>query len=167
MAPMKLALLTASLLLISLLNALAAEQQKIDRILVVKSEHRLQLLKGGTVVRTYTVAIGRGGVAPKQQQGDHKTPERIYRIDRRKANSRFHRALRISYPNDADRERARQLGVDPGGDIMIHGIMNGFRWIGSMHRMFDWTDGCIAVTDEEIDEIWALVPDGTAVEIRH
>jgi len=167
MAPMKLALLTASLLLISVLNALAAEQQKIDRILVVKSQHRLQPLNGGTVVRTYTVAIGRGGVAPKQQQGDHKTPERIYRIDRRKANSRFHRALRISYPNDADRERARQLGVDPGGDIMIHGIMNGFRWIGSMHRMFDWTDGCIAVTDEEIDEIWALVPDGTAVEIRH
>lgn len=167
MAPMKQALLTASLLLISLLNALAAEQQKIDRILVVKSEHRLQLLNGGTVVRTYTVAIGRGGLAPKQQQGDHKTPEGIYRIDRRKANSRFHRALHISYPNDADRERARQLGVDPGGDIMIHGIMNGFGWVGSMHRMFDWTDGCIAVTDEEIDEIWALVPDGTAVEIRH
>ena len=164
---MKQALLTASLLLISLLNALAAEQQKIDRILVVKSEHRLQLLNGGTVVRTYTVAIGRGGLAPKQQQGDHKTPEGIYRIDRRKANSRFHRALHISYPNDADRERARQLGVDPGGDIMIHGIMNGFGWVGSMHRMFDWTDGCMAVTDEEIDEIWALVPDGTAVEIRH
>ena len=80
--------------------------------------------------------------------------------------SRFHRALHVSYPDAADRERARKLGIDPGGDIMIHGIQNGLGWLKGSQRLVDWTDGCIAVTDEEIEEIWRMVPNGTPIEIR-
>jgi len=141
-------------------------QQKVTRVLVLKREHKLQLVDGEKVIRTYTVALGRGGLSPKRRQGDHLTPEGLYQIDRRNKNSRFYRALHISYPNEIDRERALKLGVNPGGDIMIHGITNGLSWLGSMHRAIDWTDGCIAVTDAEIDEIWSMVPDGTPVEIR-
>jgi murein L,D-transpeptidase YafK len=141
-------------------------QAKVQRVLVLKRQHQMLLLNGNNVVKTYTVAIGRGGLAPKERQGDHRTPEGLYEIDRRKSNSRFHRALHVSYPNEADRERASMLGVSPGGDIMIHGVMNGLGWLGSMHRLIDWTDGCIAVTDAEIEEIWRAVPDGTPVEIR-
>ena len=129
--------------------------------------HELQLLDtGNNVMRTYSIAIGRGGVEPKQRQGDHKTPEGLYVIDRHNRDSRFHRALHVSYPSKADEERARKLGVDPGGDIMIHGIQNGLGWLGPLHRAVDWTDGCIAVTDAEMDEIYSAVPDGTPVEIR-
>ena len=135
-------------------------------MLVLKKEHKMELFSGETIIKTYSVAIGRGGLAPKQRQGDHLTPEGMYQIDRRNKNSRFYRALHVSYPNDVDRERARQLGVDPGGDIMIHGITNGLGWLGSLHTAIDWTDGCIAVTDADMDEIWLFVPDGTPVEIR-
>jgi murein L,D-transpeptidase YafK len=142
-------------------------QRAASKVLVLKTEHKLMLLdSNNNVMRTYSIAIGRGGVAPKERQGDHKTPEGLYVIDRHKKDSRFHRALHVSYPTDADRERARRLGADPGGDIMIHGIQNGLGWLGSLHRAADWTDGCIAVTDAEIDEIYAAVPDGTPIEIR-
>ena len=142
-------------------------QQRASGILVLKAEHKLLLLdSNNNVIRTYAVAIGRGGVEPKQRQGDQRTPEGLYIIDHHKKDSRFHRALHVSYPSDADRERARRLGADPGGDIMIHGIENGLGWLGSLQRRVDWTDGCIAVTDAEIDEIYAAVPDGTPVEIR-
>ena len=138
-----------------------------SKVVVLKTEHKLLLLDdSGNVIGTYSVAIGRGGVEPKQRQGDHRSPEGLYLIDHHKRDSRFHRALHVSYPNDADRERARKLGVDPGGDIMIHGIQNGLGWLGPLHRNLDWTDGCIAVTDTEIEEIYAAVPDGTPVEIR-
>jgi len=141
--------------------------QHASKVLVLKTDHKLLLLDGGNnVMRTYSIAIGRGGIEPKQHQGDHKTPEGFYVIDRHKANSRFHRALHISYPNDADRQRAQELRVDPGGDIMVHGIQNGLGWLGPLHRGVDWTDGCIAVTDIEIDEIYSAVPDGTPIEIR-
>lgn len=141
-------------------------QTKVTRVLVLKKEHSLQLLDGEKVIKTYKVVLGRGGLAPKQRQGDHRTPEGLYEIDYRNKSSRFHLALHISYPNQVDRERARKLGVNPGGDIMIHGITNGLGWLGSMHRIIDWTDGCIAVTDGEIEEIWSMVPDATPVEIR-
>lgn len=154
------------LLLLAVEFAFAFQQQKIDRVLIRKKEHKLELLSGKSIVKTYSVAIGKGGLSQKERQGDHKTPEGLYTIDRRKENSSFHRALHISYPNEADIERASKLGVKPGGDIMIHGIANGLGWLGSLHRRLDWTDGCIAVTDAEIEEIWSLVPDGTPVEIR-
>lgn len=154
------------LLIVFASSALPTPQQKASRVLVLKKEHKMELFSGETVIETYTVALGRGGLSPKQREGDHLTPEGLYQIDHRNKNSRFYRALHVSYPNEADRERARKLGVNPGGDIMIHGITNGLGWLGSMHRMMDWTNGCIAVTDAEMDEIWLLVPDGTPVEIR-
>jgi murein L,D-transpeptidase YafK len=95
-----------------------------------------------------------------------RTPEGMYRLDGRYAKSQFHMALHISYPNASDRERARRLGVKPGSDILIHGLPNGQGSIGKAHLQSDWTWGCIAVTDEEIEEIWRLVPNGTVVEIR-
>ena len=117
-------------------------------------------------MRTYRIAIGRNPVGAKRRQGDHKTPEGEYIVDAKKSESRFHLALHLSYPNLVDRERAQKAGVDPGGDIEIHGLENGLGWISGLQRHFDWTDGCIAVTDSEIDEIWKMVDVGTVVEIR-
>lgn len=139
---------------------------KADSILILKKDHVLELLRSGKVIRTYKVALGRGGLAPKQREGDARTPEGRYTIDSRNEHSAFYRALHISYPSEDDKKRAVRLGVSPGGAIMIHGIKNGFGWLGQRHRLVDWTAGCIAVTDEEIDEIWNLVPVGTPVEIR-
>ncbi|MGA2890577.1 MAG: L,D-transpeptidase family protein [Terracidiphilus sp.] len=139
--------------------------QKVDSILVLKKEHVLKLLAGGKVIRTYKVALGSGGLAPKEREGDGRTPEGHYVIDARNAVSHYHKALHVSYPNAEDRARAAKLGVSPGGAIMIHGLPNGMGAIGAAHRLYDWTLGCIAVTDDEIDEIWNLVPVGTPVEI--
>jgi murein L,D-transpeptidase YafK len=138
----------------------------VDKVLVKKKDHKLLLMNGDVVVKSYSIALARGGLEPKQRQGDHKTPEGLYVIDSRNQASRFHRALHISYPSEADKEWARKLSLDPGGDIMIHGIQNGLGWLGASQRLIDWTDGCIAVTDEQIEEIWRLVPNGTPVEIR-
>ncbi len=137
-----------------------------DRVLVEKAAHRLSLLRGGRVLKVYRVALGRGGAGAKTRQGDDLVPEGIYSIDSRNAGSAFHRALHVSYPNAADRARARKQGVEPGGDIMIHGLPNGYGWLGGAHRVRDWTRGCMAVTDAEIEEIWRLVPNGVTVEIR-
>jgi murein L,D-transpeptidase YafK len=139
---------------------------KVDAIRILKKDHLLELLLNGKVVRTYKVALGRGGLAPKTREGDQRTPEGHYIIDSRNASSRFYRALHISYPDNDDRKRASSIGVSPGGAIMIHGLPNGLRWLGSTHRLYDWTSGCIAVTDSEIEEIWRLAPVGTPVEIR-
>jgi len=137
-----------------------------DRILIEKGKRRLTLLAKGRVIKTYRIALGGNPIGPKERQGDNKTPEGIYTIDSRVLDSRYHMALHISYPNEKDRKRARRLGVSPGGDIMIHGIKNGFSMVGELHTGSDWTKGCIAVTDEEIEEIERLVPNGTVVEIR-
>lgn len=137
-----------------------------DRVLIEKRAHRLTLLRAGSVLRTYRVALGSGGLERKLRQGDARVPEGIYRVDSRNANSGYHRALHISYPSAADVARARAAGYQPGGDVMIHGIKNGFGWLGSLHAEHDWTLGCIAVTDPEIEEIWRLVPNGCLVEIR-
>lgn len=139
---------------------------KVDRIVVHKKDHKLSLMSGDRVIKTYSVALGRGGLEPKRRQGDGRTPEGTYRIDSRNRQSQFHRSLHISYPSVEDRRRARKMGVSPGGDIFLHGLPNGQGWIGAAHRKMDWTDGCIAVTDQEIEEIWTLVPDGTPIEIR-
>jgi murein L,D-transpeptidase YafK len=155
------------LLLVLALPALASPQPTVDRILVLKKEHKLLLLSGDRIVKTYSVALGSGGLAPKRRQGDDKTPEGLYRIDYRNPASRFHLALHISYPDQSDIEQARKRGVSPGGDIMIHGLGSEFKSLGTKHYSYDWTAGCIAVTDLEIEEIWQLVPDRTPVEIRH
>ncbi len=141
-------------------------RQSADRILVEKAAHRLTLLRSGKPIRAYAVALGRSPVGDKVRAGDNRVPEGRFVIDGHLRGSRFHRALHVSYPDAAHRARARALGVPPGGDIMIHGIRNGLGWIGRYHRLVDWTAGCIAVTDPEIEEIWTAVPDGTPIEIR-
>jgi tetratricopeptide (TPR) repeat protein len=137
-----------------------------DKILIEKKERRLTLISKGKVLQTYKIALGGNPNGPKERQGDNKTPEGTYVIDSRNKDSRYHLSLHISYPNDKDKKRAKQLGVSPGGDIMIHGIKNGFSWAGDLHTDIDWTKGCIAVTDEEIEEIDKLAPNGTIVEVR-
>src|SRR5580698_5584035 len=137
-----------------------------DRVLVHKKEHKLELLWEGTVVKTYKVALGGNPVGPKTRQGDHKTPEGIYVLDSRNAHSQFYKSIHISYPSAHDRAAARKNGVSPGGDVFVHGLPNGYGWVGAGHRAKDWTDGCIAVTNQEIDEIWLAVADGTPIEIR-
>lgn len=137
-----------------------------DRVLVLKGERTLELVNQGKILKSYKVALGGDPVGPKTRQGDHKTPEGVYVLDSRNAHSRFYKSLHISYPNARDRESARQKGLSPGGDVFVHGLPNGYRWVGSGHRVRDWTDGCIAVTDEEMDEIWSAVADGTPIEIR-
>lgn len=139
--------------------------EQADRIVIHKARRELLLLRNGQVFRAYKVALGKQPVGPKVQQGDMRTPEGLYRIDGRYAKSQYHMALRISYPSAADRARARKLGVQPGGDILIHGLPNGQGSVGKAHLQSDWTWGCVAVTDEEIEEIWKLVPNGVVVEI--
>ena len=136
-----------------------------DRIIVHKKAHIMELMSAGEVIRTYKIALGRNPVGPKQREGDFRTPEGVYVINSRNPNSQYHRSLHISYPNATDRERARRLRVSPGGDVMIHGVPNGYGYLRAAHRRWDWTYGCIAVTDEEIDDIWNLVPNGTPIEI--
>jgi len=137
-----------------------------DRVLIEKKERRLTLLSKGKVLKTYQISLGGNPNGPKERQGDNKTPEGTYSIDSRNRDSRYHLSLHISYPNEKDKKRAKELGVSPGGDIMIHGIKNGLAWVGDLHTGVDWTKGCIAVTNEEIEEIDKLVPNGTIVEIR-
>jgi murein L,D-transpeptidase YafK len=131
-----------------------------DQIVVSKSRREMLLLRGNVILRSYRIALGREPVGHKQCEGDGRTPEGRYRIDRRNPKSRYYLALHISYPNAEDTERARAAGVEPGGDIMIHGLKDGEL------REGDWTQGCIAVTDQEMDEIWGLVPEGTVIVIE-
>ncbi|MRR57879.1 MAG: outer membrane protein assembly factor BamD [Deltaproteobacteria bacterium] len=165
-------------------NEIAAQQKKIEalekkffayaiqngstaeKILIEKKERRLMLISKGDVLKTYKIALGGNPIGPKERAGDNKTPEGCYVIDSRNKGSRYHLSLHVSYPNERDKKRAKQLGVSPGGDIMIHGIKNGLSWVGEYHAEVDWTKGCIAVTDEEIEEIARLAPNGTTVEIR-
>jgi murein L,D-transpeptidase YafK len=136
-----------------------------DKVIVMKGERTLRLMKGESVLKSYRISLGTNPIGAKQQQGDHKTPEGRYVLDRHNEKSQFHRSIHISYPNDADRARARKLGVSPGGDIFLHGLPNGYQSSAGELRE-DWTDGCIAVTNAEIDEIFRAVPDGTPIEIR-
>jgi murein L,D-transpeptidase YafK len=131
-----------------------------------KAAREMVLLSQGKVLHSYKVALGKSPVGPKTRQGDMRTPEGLYTIDGRYAQCQYHRALHISYPSTTDRAQASKLGVDPGGDLLIHGLPNGMGFIGKAHRLWDWTKGCIAVTNAEIDEIFRLVPNGTPAEIQ-
>lgn len=136
-----------------------------DRILVEKSQRRMTLFKDGKPLKIYAVSLGRGEPGQKMRRGDLLTPVGLYSIRGRNPNSAAHLSLWISYPNEADMTRAAERGVSPGSFIMIHGILNGWGWVGGFHRFVDWTAGCVAVTDSEMDEIWRAVPDGTTIEI--
>jgi murein L,D-transpeptidase YafK len=142
------------------------ENKTAVRVVIAKSARTMTLESDGQSLKTYKVALGGQPIGAKQQQGDHKTPEGEYFVDAKNSHSQFYMALHLSYPNAADRLQARKRGVSAGGDVEIHGLGKKFGWIGARHRLTDWTDGCIAVTNEEIEEISRMVPVGTRVEIR-
>ncbi len=136
-----------------------------DKVLVDKSARQLSLLWRGRVVRSFAISLGEQPRGHKRQQGDQRTPEGLYRLDWRNGQSGFYKSIHISYPNARDRAIAERRGIDPGGDIVIHGIPNRDRGLDELYRGRDWTDGCIAVTDAEMDQIWLAVADGTPIEI--
>ena len=147
-------------------TALATEKaHTVDEIIVDKSDRRLHLITEGQIVRSYTISLGSCPIGAKTQQGDKKTPEGRYVIDWRNSESRYYRSFHISYPDQSDREKARQRGVDPGGMIMILGLPDSATEDGEGYIGMDWTDGCIALTNEEIDQLWKSVKDGTPIEI--
>ncbi|MCC7273882.1 MAG: L,D-transpeptidase family protein [Alphaproteobacteria bacterium] len=137
----------------------------VDRIVVHKMDRRMELMKDGAAVRTYRIDLGWQTLGHKQHEGDGRTPEGVYTIEGRNPRSGFHRALKISYPSAEDRARANGKGMSPGGLIMIHGQPNDPRSYERAQKKRDWTEGCIAVRNDEIEEIWAFVGDGTTIEI--
>lgn len=148
------------------LSAAAHSAEKADLVVVNKSERKLMLMQNGEELRSYRIALGGDPVGHKRQEGDQKTPEGRYVLDYKKPDSSFYKAIHISYPNAADEAQARKRGVSPGGLIMIHGQKNGFGWLGSVSQQTDWTDGCIAVKNSEMEEIWQTVDLGTPIQIN-
>jgi murein L,D-transpeptidase YafK len=141
------------------------DQSKADLVVVYKGERILQLKRAGRVLKAFPIALGREPTGPKLREGDGRTPEGVYTLDWRNPDSRFYRALHISYPRTGESVHATRWGVSPGGHIMLHGLPNGVSAERIGHPRRDWTDGCIALTNEEIDEIWARVEDGTTIII--
>jgi len=140
--------------------------QQADQVRVTKSAQTLELLDAGVVFATYPVVFGANPQGHKQQEGDERTPEGHYLLDAKKADSAFFKAIHISYPNAQDVASATQRGVDPGGAIMIHGQKNGFGWLAPVTQHFNWTDGCIALRNEDMQAVWDAVAAGTPIEIR-
>ena len=149
----------------SMERATAPSSPPADAILIIKSEHRLYLMHDGLPVRSYAIALGLSPVGPKRQEHDFRTPEGHYVIDARRPNSRYFRALHVSYPNTEDRKQAAERHVAAGRDIMIHGLPNVMQKPLSYYRTQDWTNGCIALSNEDVLELWALVHDRIPVEI--
>lgn len=168
--PLLLAYFLLTALVLCFASPLAAQAPKplpkADFVLVNKSQSRLYLMKKGKIIKDFHVVFGENPHGHKQQEGDKRTPEGRYTLDFKKSDSAYYRAIRISYPNKKDIQRARERGQKPGGDIMIHGQKNGRGWLAPFSRFFNWTDGCIAVTDAEIEEIWSAVDVGTPIEIQ-
>jgi murein L,D-transpeptidase YafK len=156
-----------SALLVLFLNPAAAQNPQIaDEVLVVKSESRLYLLKGGEELASFRVAFGGNPKGHKQQGGDGRTPEGRYVLDYKNAGSAYYKSIHVSYPNIKDRESAKKRDVSPGGDIMIHGQKNRWGWLSPIAQRFNWTDGCIALTNKEMDVVWKAVKVGTPIEIK-
>jgi murein L,D-transpeptidase YafK len=143
-----------------------AVSESADKVLEDKSDERLYLLRDGATIAEFSVAFGANPVGHKEQEGDERTPEGNYLLDYKKADSSFYKAIHISYPNDSDKQAAATKGVDPGGLIMIHGQRNRLGWLSLITQRFNWTDGCIAVTNREMDQIWNSVSVNTPIEIR-
>ena len=140
--------------------------QKADAVLVIKSERRLYLMNEGERFATYKVTFGGESKGHKQAQGDQKTPEGHYMLGYKNLKSSFYKSIHISYPNEKDRANAKRLGVKSGGDIMIHGQANGWEWAAPLVQLFSWTDGCIALSNKDMDQIWMAIDPGTPIEIR-
>jgi murein L,D-transpeptidase YafK len=136
-----------------------------DRIVVIKSERKLMLMNGDTVLRSMNVALGLMPRGPKREEGDFRTPEGRYFIEAKNPDSDFFLSLKVSYPNAADRETARRLGVDPGGQIMIHGLPNDPKFDEASYKELDWTDGCIAVSNSDMVDLWRLITVSMPIEI--
>jgi len=149
-----------------LCSGMAHSEQTVDFVLVVKSESRLYLLSEGKELVSFKVAFGANPEGHKQEQGDERTPEGRYILDYKNPNSKYYKSIHISYPNAQDRENARKRGVNPGGDIMIHGQRNGYEGLSTFAQLFNWTDGCIALTNPEMDIVWDAVRTGTPIEIK-
>ncbi|CAN7415000.1 L,D-transpeptidase family protein [Mesorhizobium sp. LjNodule214] len=143
----------------------AFASERVDLVRVDKSERRLELVGDGKILRTYGIALGGDPVGQKHREGDQRTPEGRYLLDWRNPDSIAHKSIHISYPNTEEMAAAKAAGVDPGGMIMLHGQPNGYGWWIWLLQLVDWTDGCIAVTDSDMNEIWAMVADGTPIEI--
>ncbi len=139
---------------------------KAQKVLIIKSLRKLYLIRNGIPYREYHIALGKNPVGPKRREHDQKTPEGNYTLDFKKSDSAYYRAIHINYPSKADKVRAKKMGVSPGGAIMIHGQPNWFGWLSPIRQRFDWTAGCIAVSNGDMDEIWQAVDPGTAIEIR-
>ena len=154
----------ALLLILHTVNCIGA--QKADAVLVIKSEKRLYLINNGKQFASFHVTFGGQPTGHKQAQGDQRTPEGYYILDYKNANSRFYKSIHISYPNETDRANARRLGAEPGGNIMIHGQKNDWEWVAPLVQFFSWTDGCIAMRNEDMDRVWEAVDPGTPIEIR-
>ena len=147
-------------------DELAAASDQADSVLVVKSERKLYLLKAGRVLRAFDVSLGLVPTGPKRREGDFRTPEGRYRLETRNPNSDYFLSIKVSYPDDADRARARAAGVDPGGQIMIHGLPNEPHYDPKHYKGADWTDGCIAVSNADMVDIWLMTRESTPIEIR-
>ena len=139
---------------------------KADSVLVLKEERKLILLRNNKKIKEYSIALGGNPTGKKIMEGDERTPEGSYKLDYRNPNSIAHLSIHISYPDQNDISQARAKGVSPGGAVMIHGLPKGFGYLGRLHRLLDWTDGCIGVTNPEMEEIWRCVPAGAPIEIR-
>ena len=137
-----------------------------DSIVIEKAKRTLTLYSDGYMVRTYRVALGKQPAGDKVKRGDGRTPEGLFHVDYKNPQSKYHMALHISYPDAVHARRAAALGVSPGGDIMIHGLPAAYANLGEAQADYDWTEGCVAVTDAEIEEIWRAVPPGSPVEIK-
>ena len=161
---MKIILLSV-FLLFGWLNLVAETFPIADKVLVYKSERKMVLLKDEKPYLEYTVSLGDVPEGHKEQMGDEKTPEGLYTIDYRNPKSAYHLSLHINYPSKEDKAHAKELGVNPGGDIFIHGSPNGYTFSEAVLKVMDWTDGCIALSDEEIEQVWKLVKNGTPIEI--
>jgi murein L,D-transpeptidase YafK len=166
------AMAVALLAVITVLSSQPARAQlphighgKVDLVVIYKKDRLLQLKRRGQVIRSYDVALGTEPVGHKRKEGDGRTPEGVYTLDWRNANSQFYRSMHISYPKEEDQVPAGRWGVTPGGLIMIHGLPNGRQANEVGHPGNDWTNGCIAVTNDEMDEIWSMVDDGTTIII--
>jgi murein L,D-transpeptidase YafK len=156
----------AFLMLFGITNQCFSEEKKIDLVKVFKAERRLELWSDKIRVYQFSIALGFEPIGHKQKEGDGKTPEGKYTLDYKNEKSGYFKAIHISYPNTTDREKAKQLGVLPGGDVMIHGQKNGFGWLGFLTQMRDWTYGCIALSNADMQMVWNLVSVGTPIEIN-
>jgi murein L,D-transpeptidase YafK len=140
--------------------------EKADSVVVEKSQKTLSLYQADKLLASYPVVFGANPVGHKQQEGDERTPEGRYTLDFKKADSAFYKAIHISYPNSSDIESARKRGVSPGGAIMVHGQRNNLGWAWFVARFFNWTDGCVALSNQDMDLVWAAVDAGTPIEIK-